>query len=118
MNEVRRSLKLVQGRPKDQHRVPPLTAQEFDADEQVVLSPLQLAWESNIATHPSRMASHPPPDYKLIIHLRDLKLVCMTSCHFYQQVPVDIIIPVMSSGASLYYHVIDITTYQFISSRQ
>lgn len=47
IGEVKRSLRLVDAglSAHDQQRMPPLPPMEFDADEHVVLSPMQLIWE-------------------------------------------------------------------------
>lgn len=47
ISEVKRSLRLIDAglSAHDQQCMPPLPAMEFDADEHVVLSPMQLIWE-------------------------------------------------------------------------
>ena len=53
---VKSSLKLVDGLPVDQQqRMPTLPAMEFDADEEVVLSPMQLLWDNHKKKLPPSM---------------------------------------------------------------
>lgn len=56
LDDVKASLKLVDGLPVDQQqRMPKLPAMEFDADEEVVLSPMQLVWDNPRKKLPSSM---------------------------------------------------------------
>jgi len=56
LENVKASLKLVDGLPIDQQRqMPKLPAMEFDADEEVVLSPMQLFWDNHNKKLPPSM---------------------------------------------------------------
>jgi hypothetical protein len=56
LDDVKSSLKLVDGLPADQQqRMPKLPAMEFDADEEVVLSPMQLVWDNPRKKLPASM---------------------------------------------------------------